>query len=271
MDKMSDEIIRKNIKKAAERISLDEGRSEKLFSEILERTEERRKVMSISRGKKLALAMAAVLAVGSITAIASGRVATLTLGTNLEDSYVNLADMEREAGKVLGEEPDCAETLGGEFKFDRGFVTGTDMADENGVDMGSFPEAIFDYRREGNEGENLSLLSLSVSNPPESLREQWTAEGVNDEKTEEIYGDVTLYLSEDKYLFLPPDETPTEEEKALEKGGELCISYGTDEREEHIFKSASWEKDGLRYLLSTYAEDTDLTELSDMAKEIINN
>lgn len=265
MDRISDDSIRKRIKEAAEGINLDEAESEKLFSEILEKTKERRKVMSISRGKKLAIAMAAVLAVGSITAIASGRIASLSIETNLKDAYLNIEDMKTEAGKALGAEPDCIENPGYEFIFDRGFVTYVDMTDDEGVGMGSYPEAIFDYKR--GETEEPSL-SLSVSNPPESLREQSAAENSKG-KIEKAYGDIKLYLSEDKFLFLPPDETPTEEEKELERSGELCISYGTAEREEQTFKSVSWEKDSLRYSLSTYDEDMSLEELSDMAQRII--
>ena len=71
------------------------------------------------------------------------------------------------------------------------------------------------------------------------------------------------------HLFLPPDETPTEEETALEQAGKLFISYGTETREERVFRSVSWEKDGLHYLLSSYDSGLEVSDLVEMAEAII--
>ena len=76
-------------------------------------------------------------------------------------------------------------------------------------------------------------------------------------------------MAEERYIFLPPDGQPTKEESELEAEGELFISYGTDEREEKLFKSVAWKKEGLSYLLSTYDEDLDIDELLEMAREVI--
>ena len=50
-----------------------------------------------------------------------------------------------EAEKSLGSTPDYVEAFNNGYRFERGFVTFVDMADEDGVNMGAYPEAIFDY------------------------------------------------------------------------------------------------------------------------------
>lgn len=267
MKEIKDEEIRKTIRALGDSICLEEADSERLFRKIRLRAAERRTVMRISKGKKLALALAAVLVIGSVSAIAAGKVASLSSSTDLRDAFQSAEETAREAGSIFGVTPDYAETFENGYQFDRGFVTAVDMSDENGVSMGSYPEAQFDYL-DPDQAE-AEAVSLTVSNPPESLRAQWDAEGVQERKQETVWGDITLYTSEDQYLFLPPDATPTEEETALEQAGKLFISYGTESREERVFRSVSWEKDGLQYLLSSYDADLAVSDLVDMAKTII--
>ena len=266
MKELKDEEIRKTIQEFGDSIFLGEDDSERLFQKIRLRTEERRTVMRISRGKKLALALAAVLVIGSVSAIAAGRVASLSSSTDLKEAIQSAEETAREAGSIFGITPDYAEAFENGYQFDRGFVTAVEMADENGVSMGAYPEVQFDYRNPEQAAEE---VFLNVANPPEALRAQWDAEGVQKGKKETHCGDITLYTSEDQYLFLPPDETPTEEETALEQEGKLFISYGTETREERVFRSVSWEKNGLHYLLSSYDSGLVVSDLVEMAEAII--
>ena len=259
----SDDRLGKYIKDAAENIGLEASESEKLFSEILLRTEERRKIMSISKGKKIGLLMAAALAVGGITAIAGSGIASLSSSTYLNEAFETATKTAIEAEKSLGSTPDYVEAFNNGYSFERGFVTFVDMADEDGVNMGAYPEAIFDYAGEGQP------VSLNVSAVPEILSAQWEAQGIDSKKDVYEYNGTDLYTAEERYIFLPPDGQPTKEESELEAEGELFISYGTDEREEKLFKSVAWKKEGLSYLLSTYDEDLDIDELLEMAREVI--
>ena len=267
MKELKDEEIRKTIQALGDSICLEEADSERLFQKIRLRTEERRTFMRISKGKKLALALAAVLVIGSVSAIAAGKVASLSSSTDLREAIQSAEETAREAGSIFGVTPDYAEYFENGYQFDRGFVTAVEMADENGVSMGAYPEVQFDYL--DSEQAEAEAVFLTVSNPPETLRAQWEAEGAEKQKQETVYGDITLYTSEDQYLFLPPDETPTEEETALEQEGKLFISYGTETREERVFRSVSWEKDGLHYLLSSYDSGLVVSDLVEMAEAII--
>lgn len=67
---------------------------------------------------------------------------------------------------------------------------------------------------------------------------------------------VTLAFRDTAYLFVPPDYQPTDEEKRLERAGELAISEGSDEVENRQFQSVSWTQDGVEY--SLYGFDTGL-------------
>ena len=62
MKELKDEEIRKTIQALGDSICLEEADSERLFQKIRLRTGERRTFMRISKGKKLALALAAALA-----------------------------------------------------------------------------------------------------------------------------------------------------------------------------------------------------------------
>lgn len=68
----------------------------------------------------------------------------------------------------------------------------------------------------------------------------------------------------------PPDAQPSQEDQKRQEEGTLEISYGTDKEERHMFLSASWEEEGLTYLLFTLEGGHDGEELMQKAKEIIN-
>lgn len=257
-----DEIIRNSIKDTAENISILEPDSERLLSDILNKTEERSKIMRFGKGKKLALAFAAVFVVGGITAIAGGRIAMLSSSTYVNEAVTNADALINEAAGKLGTEPVIKEELSDGTKFVRGFLSEVNMADDSGNDMGAYPEVTVDY-----SGANGEQLFLSISKVPEELKLQQQAE--NGEKTaDEIYDGTEFRSAEYNYLFLPPSAEPSEEDLELEAAGDLVISYGSDEEERKVFKDVSWEKDGLQYLLSTYDEGTDSSELLELAKEM---
>lgn len=86
---------------------------------------------------------------------------------------------------------------------------------------------------------------------------------------EEEYNGILLGATEDQYLFLPPDVTPSEEDLKLQDEGKLYISYGSSQEERKVFRNVSWTKDGLQYLLYTY-EDKSLDEMINMAKAYID-
>lgn len=111
MKELKDEEIRKTIQALGDSICLGEDDGERLFQKIRLRTEERRTVMRISRGKKLALALAAVLVIGSVSAIAAGRVASLSSSTDLKEAIQSAEETAREAGSIFGITPDYAEAF----------------------------------------------------------------------------------------------------------------------------------------------------------------
>lgn len=87
---------------------------------------------------------------------------------------------------------------------------------------------------------------------------------------EEWYEGICLTGREDDYLFLPPDQKPSEEDKSREEAGELYISYGAEKEERCVYKNMMWEKDGLSYTMVTSADKT-LEEMAELAKAYMDS
>ena len=88
------------------------------------------------------------------------------------------------------------------------------------------------------------------------------------EETKDI-NDVKVSCRTDKYLFVPADYEPTDEEKQMEENNEMFISYGSDSREEKIFTSVKWEQNGLVYSIFTFSDITFET-MFEAAEQIIS-
>ena len=60
-------------------------------------------------------------------------------------------------------------------------------------------------------------------------------EPASDGDYEELYEGICLRGQEDEYLFLPPDQKPSEEDESREAAGELYISYGSVVEERCVY------------------------------------
>lgn len=150
-----------------------------------------------------------------------------------------------------------AEALGDGLQFSDGHVTDVDGIDEEGKRVDSYPEVYVHYQGDLD-------VTLSVSRPLENLP------GTEAEYTlEETYQDILLQGKVDQYLFLPPSQEPSEEDRKLEEEGRLMISYGSETEQRKAFKSIAWNEDGLHYLLFSF-DEIGLEELTGYAKEIID-
>ena len=80
---------------------------------------------------------------------------------------------------------------------------------------------------------------------------------------------VTLAFRDTAYLFVPPDYQPTDEEKRLERAGELAISEGSDEVENRQFQSVSWTQDGVEYSLYGFDTGLDAQTMLELASGLV--
>ncbi len=219
---------------------------------------ERRIVMRLSKKKTGVILAAAMIVLGAATAIGAGRIAYTSGGTNLNEGIRSISQLTGEAKKQLGQAPKLAESFSDGSAFQVGYVTEVDAWDEMGNRVGTYPEVQVNYS--GNKD-----LMLSISKP---IGGEYSSSGDYD-RTENYEG-IVLKGKADNYLFLPPDEEPSEADKSLEQAGKLMISYGSQTEERQCFKSVSWTEDGLLYLLHTF-EDVDMGQMMAMAKEVIDS
>lgn len=80
---------------------------------------------------------------------------------------------------------------------------------------------------------------------------------------------VTLAFRDTAYLFVPPDYEPSDEEKKLERRGELTISEGSDEVEDRQFQSVSWTQDGVEYSLYGFDTGLDAQTMLELASGLV--
>ena len=88
------------------------------------------------------------------------------------------------------------------------------------------------------------------------------------DEVQEVNG-VTLSFRDSHYRFVPPDYEPSDEEKKLERRGELTISEGSDEVEDRQFQSVSWQKDGMSYSLYGFDTGLDAQTMLELASGLV--
>ncbi len=81
---------------------------------------------------------------------------------------------------------------------------------------------------------------------------------------------IEIMYNQDTYKFVPEDYTLTDEDIALEAGGNYYISYGSDEVVIKQHSSVTWVKDGVFYNMLGFDLTLSAEELMDMAEEMIH-
>ncbi|MDO4284905.1 MAG: hypothetical protein Q4C60_06170 [Eubacteriales bacterium] len=269
MRKKKEELVRRAVQESCEEIVLEESREEQCLAAIHHRIAGKERsagMMKRKNHKKVAvLVAAAVLVLGSITAFAAGKVMSITSHTYKGDAITDLEEFREEAQAALGAQIGAPESLGDGYAFEEGYVTEAFAEDGEGNQLYSFMTVMAGY------GQG-SVLSISIENAASDDAALWgTADAEQEPGTvlaqREIDG-IPVTVKETNYLFLPPDGKPDEEDAALQRAGELVISYGSPEAERKTFRTVSWTKDGMNYLLSTFA-DIDAETLLICAEQVI--
>ncbi len=256
MDKEWDEWLSAGLKRGMDQIPWDGQQQEQQLAEIHRICGERRKVMRISGKMRVAVLAAAIVVMGSITAVAAGKVVGLVGGTSKSEAITSIEQLRTAAEKGMGGKVKILDVLADGSAFEEGYVTKTKGLDADGNVVAEYPNVKVFY------GD----ISLSVDG--ERVGRD-TAGSDSAPAFQETYGDVVIRGSEDAYLFLPPDAEPSEADRQLEAAGKLYISYGSAKEERKVFRSVRWSEDGMTYLLFTYG-GTPLEELSKMAKEFVD-
>lgn len=238
-------------------VVFSEADENRILDAVHRQTMERSRIMTLS-GKKIRIVLAAaMIAVGAVTAVSAGRITGLVSHTCKNEAILEADQLLPAAAKKLGQKPKIAGKFSDGLTFSEGYVTDVSAVDEAGNHVDSYPETIVHYQ--GSKDVTLNISKPLASLPREEKRYM----------LEETYQDIQLKGTIEQYLFLPPSQEPSEEDKKLEEEGRLMIGYGSETEERKSFKSVLWEEDGLRYHIFSF-DDIGLEKLAGYAKEIIS-
>lgn len=248
-------------------IDFPEEMEEKILDGVHRQIRKRRKKMRKGKTYTKVILAAALVIIGTVTAIGAGKVAYYSSGHSINDEVHDFAELTAKAKGQLGENLHFPENLAEGISFSRGIVVQVEAKDEEHNVVETFPEANVYYLTE--EGKSINLSVSKSANLPLSKSLE---EAVEKEEVElaETYQEILISGKSDPYLFLPPDQKPSAEEQQLEAEGKLFISYGSSEIERAVFTSVSWDEGGLHYLMHTF-EDVELRELIELAKNVIDS
>lgn len=206
-------------------------------------------------GKRVIAAVALVAALAAGTAVGAGRIAGLSMGHNVNEVDYGTAKDVMESPK-LGKLAKAVQTFEDGTEFQSGYAVDVSASDEEDNVVGTYPCIMVHY------GKN---LFLDISRPLDGV-----GKSSYPVVLEGTYKEIPVKVTSMEYLFLPPDAEPSEEDQKRQDAGELEISYGSETEERKTFLSASWEEDGLTYLLSTFDTGHGVEEMMEKAKEIID-
>lgn len=202
-------------------------------------------------------AMCTITVMGTVTAIAGGKITGLLSSTYRDEMVHSKAELIQLAGNQMGTTPKLVDAFSNGLSFNEGSVTMVKGVDENQNPLITYPEI---YAAYGDDNR----VSLYIHEHQDMIPQETSAV-----KKQDIYQDITLKACEDNYLFLPPDAKPSVEDSKLEEEGKLMISYGSDKEERMIFRNVSWSENGMEYLISSF-DGLSCDDLIGMAKEVID-
>lgn len=259
MDKFEDDRLKHIIKSGLDQIKPDAQAENRCLGEIHKKIEMRSGIMKFSKKRMVAAlaAMCAITVMGTVTAIAGGKITGLLSSTSRDEMVHSKAELIQLAERQMGTVPKLVDAFSNGLSFNEGSITKVEGRDENQNPLITYPELNASY------GENYRA-SLNIHEHQDMI-----PQGSSAVKKQDVYQDITLKACEDNYLFLPPDAIPSAEDSNLEEEGKLMISYGSDKEERKVYRYVSWSENGMDYLLSSF-DDLSCDDLIGMAKEVID-
>lgn len=207
-------------------------------------------------GRRL-VALAAVAAIAVTGAFAAGAFGSIRSSSRADQS------LSMEQTQQHMEQAGVAFTLPeriGDFTFSYGYDADT-LAESATGEREQVKEVNAEYEKDGvtlnfNAHKTYTVFSDEENSDPEP------------DEVQEVNG-VTLSFRDSHYRFVPPDYEPSDEEKKLERRGELTISEGSDEVEDRQFQSVSWQKDGMSYSLYGFDTGLDAQTMLELASGLV--
>lgn len=208
----------------------------------------------VRRILRTVLVAALIAVLFSVTAYAAGGgLGGIVTSRKPGRAWKNL-DALPKAERMLGRELVVPERFACGFVFENMNVSYSDVVDDDGAVVETYPEFYAQYSR---EKEKLHLNIRAGTN-------QVSGSGW----TEREQDGVTLYCHSFIFKVVPEDYQETEEDRAQKETGELMLSWGSDRIETYAMGFVNFELDGSDYALFSY-DGLAMDELCAMAGEII--
>lgn len=261
-----DNRIEELLRQQADHVTMTGERQEQVLGRILNRVGEPGQkedfgMMRRFTGKKIAVMAAAMCMVGVFTAVAAGKIVSVSSSMRTDQPDYRTAAEVTKDGDRLGFTPKAVESFSNGYAFSQGYFSMMEGFDEEMNRVAEIPSVILDYRK----GDHFLTLDMQSPGGLDS--------GEPDQV--EVYEGIELEYSHLDSIFVSVDYTPTEEEQKLSEEGKLNIGYGLpegSEKEETGFSFVRWEDGGGAYTLTSGEENgLSSSELLAMAKEIIDS
>lgn len=212
--------------------------------------------------KKVVAAAAAIALIGSMTAMAAGRLASREAHSDLRDQvtdYSKLNRIEAEAGFVFP----AVEEFSNGFRFVSAVPSDNSDYDEEGNVLSSYKGVALNYT-DGSQDVSVYIYQSrsyddgNASNAP-GITPVWEGEkdGLN------------LRVTRTVFKFVPPDYELTQEDLAAQESGSVVFSYGSSSVREQVSYNCVLEKGGLSYDLLGFDLTMEPEELAGMAAELL--
>ena len=225
-------------------------------SGAIQETPERIVHMSKKRIITFALAAALILALGTAAYAIFGLRSIGTHEMPETGEYTSLSELNH-VEKAIGYGVTAPESFSNGYTFAHLTVRGEAVYDENNEVEKEFYGVHVDYTNPGLPDRYLDLNPALGADKPEPTELR-------------LINGVSVRLNLDHYKIVPEDYQETEEDLAQKARGHYFISFGSESVMEFDMASASFEIDGVEYILSDMAAtERTLDALAQMAAELI--
>ena len=273
MSRKEDEAIREFFKGEAEHMAAPDLLKTRIDREIdkiendrikKRRGSEKEAVIMKFQKRKVALAAAVIVAIGSITCYATGKMTGLMVGSSHlteVSEYSGLAAAEEKAGFETG----MPETFSSGYVF-KNVNTGDGQAvdaEGNGIPGTEYIDVFMTYEKDGSE-----ITASIMPELKEEPAEEAEAKAPEASETREI-GGITVSYYETTMKVVPPDYELTEQDKKDMENSNFTISYGSDLVYVQKVRSIDWKADGKAYNLLDMEGAVDAGTLFSMAQDVI--
>lgn len=207
--------------------------------------------------KKIIVVTAAVCALGSITAVAAGRIAGVASHSYWSDAFYDFAQvdkMEQELGYIVK----APENFSNGFSFSSGLPKHEEARDESGNVLKKSEGVSINYKKNGMADMTLDIEKADFASSTAQPDQMFSHNGIS------------LNYTQDNYRFVPPNYQVSDEEQAAIDEGKLHVSYGSDKVENRVVQNICWEDEGTAYTFIAFDSTLTSEDFYKMACEVID-